>query len=251
MTFCLSDIEGSAALWDAHPSAMAEALVRHDTLIAEAVEAHGGSFVKSLGDATVSVFHSAPDAVAAAFAAQQALAAEEWPLAVRWGLHTGEAERRDDEYVGATVSHAAQVRALADGGQIFLSSMTAELVASHLPDGCSLVELGAQSALAGPGLSAPLAECPYPGLLSFDDPRFFFGRETVVAELLGRLAPGRLLAVVGASGSGKSSVLRAGVMAGVANASLVIPGAGLSDDGVVVVDQFEELFTLCDDTQRT
>ena len=35
MTFCLSDIEGSTALWDADPAAMAEALVRHDELIAD------------------------------------------------------------------------------------------------------------------------------------------------------------------------------------------------------------------------
>jgi WD40 repeat protein len=70
-----------------------------------------------------------------------------------------------------------------------------------------------------------------------------------------------LLAVVGASGSGKSSVLRAGVVAavrageanGLGHASLLTPGAApaldLDDapDRLVVVDQFEQLFTLCDD----
>ena len=34
VTFCLSDIEGSTAMWEADPAAMAEALVRHDELIA-------------------------------------------------------------------------------------------------------------------------------------------------------------------------------------------------------------------------
>ena len=39
MTFCCSDIEGSTALWESRPEAMAEALVRHDALIADAVAA--------------------------------------------------------------------------------------------------------------------------------------------------------------------------------------------------------------------
>ena len=247
VTFCFSDIEGSTALWDAHPEAMADALVRHDELIADAVERHGGSFIESMGEAIrrVSVFDSAPDAVAAALAANRALAAEPWPpgigIAVRWGVHTGEAERRDAHYRGPTVSHAARLRANADGGQIFLSAVTSELVAAHLPDGCSLVDLGltadGRTVRTGTraGVRTPLrTECPYRGLLAFeaDDRRFFFGREDVVAEILGRLAPGRLLAVVGASGSGKSSVLRAGVVAavrageveGLRHASLLTPG---------------------------
>ena len=36
MTFCLSDIEGSTELWEDDPAAMAEALVRHDEIIADA-----------------------------------------------------------------------------------------------------------------------------------------------------------------------------------------------------------------------
>src|SRR3954453_21949964 len=66
VTLCLSDIEGSAALWDEDPAAMADALVRHDELIADAVARRGGSFIASMGDVTVSVFDSASDAVAAA-----------------------------------------------------------------------------------------------------------------------------------------------------------------------------------------
>ena len=108
MTFCLSDIEGSTALWETDPAAMAEALVRHDEIIAAQVEARGGRFLKSMGegDSTVSVFESAPAALDAAVAATHALQAEQWPgglrLAVRFGLHTGEAERRGADYFGPT-----------------------------------------------------------------------------------------------------------------------------------------------------
>ena len=280
VTFCLSEIEDSAALWDAHPHAMADALVRHDEMIADAIAAHGGSFIKSMSEATVSVFDSAPAAVAAALAAQRALAAERWApgiaIADGWGLHTGEAERRNADYVGPTVNLAARVRDQAEAGQILLSAVTAELVEEHLPDGCALVDLGPHRlsgsaprerirALEGPGVSTPLAatECPYRGLPAFEpaDRRFFFGREQEVAEIISRLAPGKLLAVVGASGSGKSSLLRAGVVAavragdvaGLSHASLLTPGSapvlGVDDapDRVVVIDQFEEIFTLCDD----
>jgi WD40 repeat protein/class 3 adenylate cyclase/tRNA A-37 threonylcarbamoyl transferase component Bud32 len=282
MTFCLSDIEGSTAMWDSEPVAMAEALVRHDELIADQVEAHGGRFLKSMGegDSTVSVFDSAPQALAAALAATRALTTEPWPgglhIAARFGIHTGEAERRGTDYLGPTINLAARLRGQADAGQIFLSSVSADLVAARLPEGCELVDVGPHRlkglaaperihALKGPGVEAPLpvTDCPYRGLLAFEteDRAFFFGREDVVRDLLDRLTPGRLVALVGASGSGKSSVLRAGVAAaveagevdGVDSVHLVTPGAdpGLDVPGkaseLVIVDQFEELFTLCHD----
>jgi WD40 repeat protein/class 3 adenylate cyclase len=285
MTFCLSDIEGSTALWENDPAAMAEALVRHDEIIAAQVEARGGRFLKSMGegDSTVSVFESAPQALDAAVAATHALREEQWPggmrLAVRFGLHTGEAERRGADYFGPTLNLAARLRGQADGGQIFVSAAMAALVAQHLPADCELVDLGPHRlrglrererihALKGPGISAPLpvGESPYRGLLAFepDDRRFFFGREEVVEEILGRLKPGRPLAIIGASGSGKSSVLRAGVVGavlageveGVERARILTPGPepGLevADDPreLVVVDQFEELYTLCEDPAR-
>jgi WD40 repeat protein/class 3 adenylate cyclase/energy-coupling factor transporter ATP-binding protein EcfA2 len=285
LTFCLSDIEGSTAMWDSDPAAMAEALVRHDELIADEVEAHGGRFLKSMGegDSTVSVFDSAPQALEAALAATRALSAERWPndlpISARFGLHTGEAECRGADYFGPTVNLSARLRGQADGGQIFLSAVTSELVAARLPAGCDLVDLGPHrlkgmaaperiQALRGPGVDAPrpATECPYRGLLAFEaeDREFFFGREEVVDDLLARLAPGRLVSLVGASGSGKSSVLRAGVGAaaesgevdGVDEVHVLTPGADppLELAGTTthlwIVDQFEELFTLCEEAER-
>jgi WD40 repeat protein/DNA-binding SARP family transcriptional activator/class 3 adenylate cyclase len=116
---------------------------------------------------------------------------------------------------------------------------------------------------------AALARCPYKGLARFEavDAANFFGRERLVAELVGRLAESSLLAVVGPSGSGKSSLVRAGLLpalaAGVLPAgapwrSIVCPGphpareltSRLRDPDrpagqprVVFVDQFEETFT--------
>ena len=67
--------------------------------------------------------------------------------------------------------------------------------------------------------------CPYKGLAAFDaeDAEYFFGRERLVAELVARLVGAPLLAVVGPSGSGKSSVLRAGLLPALAGG--VLPGS--------------------------
>ncbi len=66
----------------------------------------------------------------------------------------------------------------------------------------------------GAGAASPPIPSPYPGLLSFqaDDADRFFGRDARVADLVTRLASQSLVAVLGPSGSGKSSVVRAGLL---------------------------------------
>ncbi len=75
-----------------------------------------------------------------------------------------------------------------------------------------------------PDASAPNV-CPFRGLASFDaaHAEYFFGRERVVADLLARLVGSTLITLVGPSGSGKSSLLRAGLLAGLAEG--VLPGS--------------------------
>ena len=135
--------------------------------------------------------------------------------------------------------------------------------------------------------------CPYKGLAAFqlDDGPLFFGRSRVIDELLARLTRTGVLVLGGASGSGKSSVLRAGLVprlhAGALPGSqhwpivVMTPGAdplgelhrrlgeaGVavpSDDAradlrlwreagdpalILIVDQFEEVFTAANATDR-
>jgi AcrR family transcriptional regulator len=56
--------------------------------------------------------------------------------------------------------------------------------------------------------------CPYPGLVSYSeaDAAHFYGRERIVQEILGRLHLHPFLTIIGPSGSGKSSLLQAGVL---------------------------------------
>jgi hypothetical protein len=143
---------------------------------------------------------------------------------------------------------------------------------------------------AGPDQALYEGQRPYRGLRVFDvdDAPFFFGREALVQWLLNELHPAtgaqpvnRFLAIVGASGSGKSSVARAGLVAALKHdaipgsarwpvaicrprpdllESLAVALSGAVNVGqgasalaelvpdmrlVIVVDQFEEIFTLC------
>lgn len=73
----------------------------------------------------------------------------------------------------------------------------------------------------------PLADNPFPGLRPFgaDEGGLFFGRERQSDELLRRLARQRLLAVVGTSGSGKSSLVHAGLVPALESGYLAAAGS--------------------------
>src|SRR5689334_3031659 len=98
LTFLFTDIEGSTALWERHPTEMEGALARHDDLLRAAVEASGGRVIKSTGDGLHAVFRSPRDGVRGALEGQRALGDARWPdgmqMRVRMGVHAGEAAER-------------------------------------------------------------------------------------------------------------------------------------------------------------
>ena len=114
-------------------------------------------------------------------------------------------------------------------------------------------------------MAPPASACPYRGLLPYEaeDADAFFGRDGDVAAALQRLRERGVLAVVGASGTGKSSVVRAGIVSALRHEGTLVvvttPGsrptdslAGVPSDGraVLVVDQAEEAVTLCPDNEE-
>src|SRR6266545_2462204 len=146
VTFLFTDIVGSTQLWEQHHAAMGTALARHDTLLRQAIGAHGGVVFKTVGDSVHAVFARAPDALAAALDAQRALQQERWDstgaLRVRMALHSGAAELRDGDYFGGPLNRAARILTLGHGGQILLSRATHDLVVDDLPPATSLRALG-------------------------------------------------------------------------------------------------------------
>ena len=146
-TFLFTDIEGSTRLvielGDGYPAVLA----RHQQLLRAAWRANRGREISTEGDSFAVVFDEPVDAVAAAGAAQRALAAEPWPpgrdVRVRMGLHTGTAIAVADDFVGIEVHRAARIAAAAHGGQTLLSDVTRDAaVAAGLPSGLTLRDLG-------------------------------------------------------------------------------------------------------------
>lgn len=207
---------------------------------------------------------------------------------------------------GDVAAFAELVAAAADDGALESIAPSVQRVrAGELESMAQVVE----ALLAGLELeSAPAAAPvnPYKGLQAFDeaDAADYFGRDEIVADILRRLdsgdgTSGRLVMVVGGSGTGKSSLVRAGLLpriragevSGSASwfVSTMLPGAtpfkelaesigrvavaqaptvddlaerpdgidvalsrALADDGqlLLVIDQFEELFTLTPEAER-
>jgi class 3 adenylate cyclase len=146
VTFVFTDIEGSTGLVDRLGDRYAEALADHRRIVREAFGARGGQEIDTQGDAFFYGFERASDAVAAAVAAQRALASHSWPdgedLRVRMSVHTGEPVVGEEGYVGIDVHRAARICAAGHGGQVLLSAATAALVSGALPDGVRQVPLG-------------------------------------------------------------------------------------------------------------
>ena len=181
------------------------------------------------------------------------------------------------------------VASRAAAGRSDLSEVEAELAGKVID--FQLVREQAR-VISGPATPARVATegiCPFKGLASFEpvDAEYYFGRERLVAELVARVVGAGFLGIVGPSGSGKSSVLRAGLLPALAGG--VLPGSGawrrlLLRPGerpldelrrvlvsgaqdplaealdalpanarlLLAVDQFEELFTACrSDAERT
>ena len=137
VTLLFTDIEGSTRLLQRLGDAYAGVLAEHQRLLREAFAAHGGREVDTQGDAFLVAFPRATDAVAAAVAAQRALAAYPWPggaaVRVRMGLHTGEPTATGGRYVGLAVHRAARVGSAGHGGQVLLSAATQAVLRDQLP----------------------------------------------------------------------------------------------------------------------
>jgi putative ABC transport system ATP-binding protein len=138
VTIMFSDIVGFTAMTERlGDQQVQEVLHTYSAIVREQIAAHAGFEVKAQGDGFMIAFPSARHALRCAVAIQRAVAAydehAEAPLRVRVGIHTGEATKEGYDFFGRTVIVAARIAALAQGGEILVSSLVRELVAGEVP----------------------------------------------------------------------------------------------------------------------
>ena len=249
LTFLIADVRGYTRFTQERGD---EAAARLATKFAEMARAtvgsSGGTVIELRGDEALAVFDSARQAIRAAVELQGhfvelTVADPALPLAVGIGLDAGEAVRVDGGYRGGALNLAARLCSLADPGEVLASREVVHL--ARKLNGIRYLERGSvrlkglaepvpvimvrpeledpsqdlafRRALGGVAVSLGgelSARNPYKGLRAFEeaDAADFFGREALIQHLVERLSQSRFLAVVGPSGSGKSSVVRAGLV---------------------------------------
>src|SRR5262245_5158747 len=335
-TFLIADVRGYTVFTQERGDEAAAALADRFAELARAViESHKGTLVELRGDEALAVFESPRAAVRASVELQRrfvdaTVADATLPLPVGIGLDAGEAVPVQDGFRGGALNLAARLCSIAGPAEILASREVVHL--ARRVEGVAYVDRGTVSlkGLADPvhvmrlraeaddpaddmafrralgaaasrlEKTAAIAANPYKGLRAFEeaDAADFFGREELVEQLVKRLGTTRFLAVVGPSGSGKSSVVRAGLLPAIRRGDIpgseswriadMFPGtrpldgleaallravpdppASLMDqlerdehglhravlrllpsDGselVLVIDQFEEVFTLVED----
>ncbi|CAH0048025.1 unnamed protein product [Clonostachys solani] len=151
VSIVFTDIKNSTTLWEMYPSAMRSAIKLHNELMRRQLRRIGGYEVKTEGDAFMVSFPTATSALLWCFAVQLGLLDVNWPsevlgsvsaqqiadkddniifkgLSVRMGIHYGDCVSETDpvtrrmDYFGPMVNKAARISAVADGGQITVSS---------------------------------------------------------------------------------------------------------------------------------
>jgi class 3 adenylate cyclase len=131
LTVMFTDLKGSTAIAEASGDlAVRQMLRKYHDLCGESIKANGGTFVKTIGDGSLSHFTDANAACRAAIAIQRGMEqiniSKQWKtlLLARIGLHTGECILEKNDVFGDVVNTASRFESSANPGEIFISEDT-------------------------------------------------------------------------------------------------------------------------------
>lgn len=133
VTVMFSDIEGFTSITERLGDRRAmEVLREHNRIIRQRIFASAGHEIKAQGDGFMIAFSGATNALECAVGIQQDFEARnrsqpDVPIQVRLGLHSGEAIRDGNDFLGGSVILAARIAQQARGGEILVSSVLKEL----------------------------------------------------------------------------------------------------------------------------
>ncbi len=142
-TDIVASTERAAALGDRRWRDLIET---HDRLVRSQLERHRGRVVKTLGDGFLATFDGPARGVRCAQAIRDGVRA--LGVEIRAGLHTGEVEVMGDDVGGLAVNIGARVGALADAGEVLVSSTVTDLVVGS---GLEFSERGTHALKGVPG----------------------------------------------------------------------------------------------------
>jgi class 3 adenylate cyclase len=236
-----ADLKGSTEFFETHGDIAGLAMInKYNSLLMPVIEERG-RVVEVIGDAIMACFDSPEAAVKTAVEMQETLQAHnrqavnnQDEIHIRIGINYGPGivtEREDGtlKVSGDVVNTAARVEA--GGGkqtdQILISRAVYEPIQQWQEITCkshgSLDAKGKARLLeiyrvvwdpAQEEREATRPDCPYPGMVPFSvgDAQFFYGREAEIHQMVQHLRQQRFLLVIGPSGSGKSSLVFAGLL---------------------------------------
>ncbi len=197
-------------------------LEKHNELLRAVWARHGGVEVKTVGDSFVVAFAVAAEALAAAVAAQRAITSHRWPesaaLRVRMGVHAGMAFPHGGDYIALALHQASRVVGATNGG-----TCSSPKRRCSWPVTSSDVAVEARRRVPTPRLRSAgralrrgerrcgaratrrrCARCPRKVTTSWLPRRRSSGARTRSPSSASRVAPGRLLTIVGPGGMGKT-----------------------------------------------
>lgn len=222
VTFLFTDIEGSTKLAQEYPDTYHSILNLHDDLLAEVIKSNNGFVFKKIGDAFCSSFDNAQDSINAAVQIQQKLIEafkDGCMLKVRIGIHSGEAEFVNGDYIGyVTLSRVQRLMSIAHGGQILITKEVYKSLEEINENKISFKDFGKRKLkdiIVPENVYQIVAEnipADFPPLKSIDARRnnipleltSFIGRKKEIAEIRSLLSEVRLLTLIGFGGTGKT-----------------------------------------------
>ncbi|MBA3652779.1 MAG: AAA family ATPase [Actinobacteria bacterium] len=237
ITVLVTDVEGSTDLQSRLGDTKARELMRaHEAAVREALAAHGGHEIKTMGDGFLATFTSTRRAIEGAIAIQSS--ADE--LRVRVGVHCGEVLHERGDIHGAAVVAAARIMSQARGGEIVVSDLVRQLAGAagvtfreraRVPlkglDGTWLLhDVLWRQAADGPE-PPPATTSAAPALIGRDAERAVLDRAMGDA-LAGK---GRLVLLAGEPGIGKTTLATAAVTTAENNGALVLWGSCWEGEG--------------------
>lgn len=134
-----TDIVGYTAITQQSETEAVRQVDAHRRILEDSVEKHGGEILQYYGDGSLTIFHSAVDAVDTAIEIQRTLTLDR-KMQLRIGIHLGEILFHNDKFLGDGINIASRIQNAAEPGQILVSAAIAEVISNK--DHLSIESIG-------------------------------------------------------------------------------------------------------------